>query len=186
MLIYTLTVSETSKGIYNQIDSPFQNLRRDSAELFVKETIPSMSLSLSLEVPLYIPVTCICCVTVTQMMVATKSEKILRIRWDGIEERDFSLDLKRIPFSINQEVSYAVPITESNTYITCMDYSPWICGFSITLNDGRAAFLTSRNLKFDPNVSVFVRLCNDLFFVICLKRKMNFFCRLFKEFGLKI
>ena len=40
------------------------------------------------------------------MMVATKSEKILRIRWDGIEERDFSLDLKRIPFSINQQVSY--------------------------------------------------------------------------------
>lgn len=41
-----------------------------------------------------------------QMMVATKSERILRIRWDGAEERDFSLDLKRIPFSINQQVSY--------------------------------------------------------------------------------
>lgn len=41
-----------------------------------------------------------------QMMVATKSERILRIRWDGVEDRDFSLDLKRIPFSINQQVSY--------------------------------------------------------------------------------
>lgn len=41
-----------------------------------------------------------------QMMVATKSERIFRIRWDGVEERDFSLDLKRIPFSINQQVSY--------------------------------------------------------------------------------
>lgn len=40
------------------------------------------------------------------MMVATKSEKVFRIRWDGVEERDFSLDLKRIPFSINQQVSY--------------------------------------------------------------------------------
>lgn len=39
-------------------------------------------------------------------MIATKSEKVLRIRWDGVEERDFSLDLKRIPFSINQQVSY--------------------------------------------------------------------------------
>lgn len=42
------------------------------------------------------------------MMVATKSERILRIRWDGGEDRDFSLDLKRIPFSINQQVSYGM------------------------------------------------------------------------------
>lgn len=46
----------------------------------------------------------------------------------------------------------AVPITEDNTYITSMDYSPLIGGFSITLNDGRAAYLTASNLKFDPNV----------------------------------
>lgn len=45
-----------------------------------------------------------------QMMVATKSERIFRIRWDGVEERDFSLDLKRIPFSINQQVSYGKTI----------------------------------------------------------------------------
>lgn len=43
-----------------------------------------------------------------QMMIATKSERIFRIRWDGVEERDFSLDLKRIPFSINQQVSYGM------------------------------------------------------------------------------
>lgn len=59
-----------------------------------------------LEFPLYVPITCICCVNMNQMMVATKSERIFRIRWDGVEERDFSLDLKRIPFSINQQVSY--------------------------------------------------------------------------------
>lgn len=119
-------------------------------------------------------------------MIATKSEKILRIRWDGVEERDFSLDLKRIPFSINQQVSYgtmalfdrpqksrkwisfytffilllllfllpAVPILEQNTYVTSMEYSPLIGGFAITLNDGRAAYLTASSLKFDPNVCI--------------------------------
>ena len=46
-----------------------------------------------------------------------------------------------------------MPILEDNTYITSIDYSPLIGGFSITLNDGRAAYLTSSNLKFDPNVS---------------------------------
>lgn len=135
---------DTPRGIYNQIDPPSKNLCRDSAELFLKETIPSLSLTLvwtiarlahylfiiminrpsinksrfffscvlfqqqQLEFPLYVPITCICCVNMNQMMVATKSERIFRIRWDGVEERDFSLDLKRIPFSINQQVSYGM------------------------------------------------------------------------------
>lgn len=47
----------------------------------------------------------------------------------------------------------AVPILESNTYVSSMEYSPLIGGFAITLNDGRAAYLTANSLKFDPNVS---------------------------------
>lgn len=108
-------------------------------------------------------------------MVATKNGRVIRLNWNGIEERDYALDLKRIPFSINQQVSYgkkvsmlkvlfnfnvmiliifsAVPILENNTYIESIDYSPLLCGFAITLNDGRAAFLTAGNTKFDPNVS---------------------------------
>lgn len=152
LLIYNLSLLVTSKGIYNQTDSPYANLRRDSAELFVRETIPSLVLTLSLEVPLFVEITCISCVSTSQMMLATKDGRCLRFRWDGVEERDFALDLKRIPFSINQQVSYAVPILEDNTYISDMDYSPLVGGFAITLNDGRAAFLTANNLKFDPNV----------------------------------
>lgn len=151
LLLYRVSVDDPDKSIYNQIDPPSQNLKRDSAELFVKEAIPSLSLQLVIEKPLFVPVTCLTCVNASQMMIATKSEKILRIRWDGEEERDFSLDLKRIPFSINQQVSYAVPLVEANTFVNSIDYSPLIGGFSITLNDGRAAYLTAGNLKFDPN-----------------------------------
>lgn len=32
-------------GLYTQNDSPFNYLRRDSAELFIKETIPSLKLN---------------------------------------------------------------------------------------------------------------------------------------------
>ena len=46
----------------------------------------------------------------------------------------------------------AVPILEKDAYVVSMDYSPLLAGFSIVLKDGRAAFLTSSNLKFDPNV----------------------------------
>lgn len=47
----------------------------------------------------------------------------------------------------------AVPILDKEAYIVSMDYSPLLAGFSIVLKDGRAAYLTSSNLKFDPNVS---------------------------------
>lgn len=47
----------------------------------------------------------------------------------------------------------AVPILENDAYIVSMDYSPLLAGFAIVLNDGRAGFLTSSNLKYDPNVS---------------------------------
>lgn len=56
-------------------------------------------------------------------------------------------------FSISAE-----PILEDNTHVNDIEYSPLVCGFGITLNDGRAAYLTAPNLKFDPNVSFITKL----------------------------
>lgn len=182
LLIYTLGLLNPETGVYNQVDSKFQNLKRDSAELFVKETIPNLTLKLTAEVPLYVPITCINCVSISQLMVATKSTKILRIRWDGQEERDFSLDLQRIPFSINQQVSYAVPIVENKIYVTSMDYSPLVGGFAVVLSDGRAAFLTANNLKFDPNVcDNWIFVCKPIFSIFFL-----FIFSKFRAFGPRI
>ena len=58
----------------------------------------------SIIVKLYCNITSISCINVAQMMVATDKLSILRINWAGNEERDYSLDLRRIPFSINQQV----------------------------------------------------------------------------------
>lgn len=106
LLLFNLDVIVTPKGVYSQNDSPFSNLRRDSAELFIKEPVPSLVLTLGSEIPLFVPITCISCVNASQLMLATKDGRVIRYRWDGVEERDFTLDLKRIPFSINQQVSY--------------------------------------------------------------------------------
>lgn len=46
LLLYTLSVHDPPKGVFNQIDPPSKNLCRDSAELFLKETIPSLTLTL--------------------------------------------------------------------------------------------------------------------------------------------
>lgn len=90
----------------------------------------------------------------TEIMLSTTEGHVLRYRWDGTQNRDYTLDLRRIPFCINQQVSKAIPIVEENIFITSIEYSPLVGGFSIVLNDGRAAFLTASSLKFDPNVNV--------------------------------
>lgn len=47
LIIYDVQVDDDSTGgLYSQNDSPFNYLRRDSAELFIKETIPSLKLHL--------------------------------------------------------------------------------------------------------------------------------------------
>lgn len=85
-------------------------------------------------------------------MVATKTSHVVRHKWDGTMNRDYSLDLRRIPFSIDQQIStVAVPLTENNIYVTDIEYSPFVGGFAIVLNNGKAAFLTAQSLKFDPN-----------------------------------
>ncbi|KAJ8926000.1 hypothetical protein NQ315_009855 [Exocentrus adspersus] len=152
LLFYKLGVPSDHKGLYVQTDSPHANLRRDSAELFIKETIPPLTLTLTEEIMVWDgKITGMACITMSELMLSTSESHVLRYRWDGTQNRDYTLDLRRIPFCINQQVSKAVPIVEENTYIVDIEYSPLVGGFSIVLNDGRAAFLTASSLKFDPN-----------------------------------
>ncbi|KAF4521307.1 hypothetical protein B566_EDAN002311 [Ephemera danica] len=86
-----------------------------------------------------------------ELMICTTRGQVLRYRWDGSLNRDYCLDLGRVPFCIDQQVSKAEPITEANVYVAHIEYSPLVGGFAAVLNDGRAAFLTAFSLQFDPN-----------------------------------
>lgn len=117
----------------------------------MKDHVPLFSLKLAQTIPIDSGGTTMICIR-DELMVATKYGHILRLLWNGNLNRDYCLDLRRIPFCIDQQLSSkAVPITEPNTYITEIDYSPLLGGFAAVLNDGRAAFLTATTLKFDPN-----------------------------------
>ncbi|KAK9497227.1 hypothetical protein O3M35_004585 [Rhynocoris fuscipes] len=150
LLFYKISCDREHKGLYEQIDPPQPNLRRDSAELFVKEVIPPLKLVLEKEIAIVGCVTSLCCLR-DELMITSNRGQVLRYRWDGTLNRDYSVDLNRVPFCLDQQSSKAVPILESNTYITEIEYSPLIGGFAVVFNDGRAAFLTAYTLKFDPN-----------------------------------
>ncbi|XP_026321124.1 guanine nucleotide exchange factor subunit Rich isoform X2 [Hyposmocoma kahamanoa] len=151
LILYNVEAA-SEQTAYQQYDPPTASLRRDSAELFVKEIIPSLHITLLKEILIWDgQITRMCCISGTEILVCTTRAHLLRYRWDGTQNRDYCLDLGRIPFSINQQVSKAEPILEDNTHVNDIEYSPLVCGFGITLNDGRAAYLTAPNLKFDPN-----------------------------------
>lgn len=45
-MFYKLGMDDSVKTLYELVDSPVPSLRRDSAELFVKEPIPPINLAL--------------------------------------------------------------------------------------------------------------------------------------------
>lgn len=74
----------------------------------------------------------------------------------------------------------AIPIVEENTHVSDIEYSPLVGGFGITLNDGRAAFLTATTLKFDPNVRYYT--IHDIIWLVILY--FLFWCSFFLCFSI--
>ena len=58
-----------------------------------------------------------------ELMVSTDENKIWRYRWDGSINNDFCIDLRRIPFSLDQQASRAIPLQVCcrNTLINIYD-----------------------------------------------------------------
>ncbi|KAJ8679952.1 hypothetical protein QAD02_015739 [Eretmocerus hayati] len=152
LLFYKLLdQSSDTKSPYEQKDSPVNSLRRDSAELFTKESIPSLQLRFDRAVWLDGGISSFVCIR-DELMIATKTSFIIRHRWDGTQNRDYTLDLRRIPFSVDQQIATsATPLTTKNTFVIDIEYSPLVGGFAVVFNCGKAAFLTAQSLKFDPN-----------------------------------
>jgi RAB6A-GEF complex partner protein 1 len=136
--------------LYEQKDSQKPGFRRESAELYIKDSVPPLKLEQTLTIPIDTGATCLVCIR-DELMICTKYGHVLRYFWNGTPNRDYSLDLRRIPFCVDQLSARAVPITEPDTYIVQIDYSPLLGGFAAVFNDGRGAFLTASTLKFDPN-----------------------------------
>ena len=149
LVFYNLVVLTEISSLYTQQDSDNPALRRDSDELYFKENVPPLVFSQAYEVAVPGGVTDAACIR-DELMVATTNGHILRYMWDGQVNRDYCLDLRRIPFCMDQQVLRAVPLVDT-CHVTCLSYSPLLGGFSIVLSDGRAACLVSNSLKFDPN-----------------------------------
>ncbi|XP_069159265.1 guanine nucleotide exchange factor subunit Rich isoform X3 [Procambarus clarkii] len=150
LMFYTINVDESRREVYEQRDPPNPTLKRESAELYTYESIPPLIFSKATETEVAGGVTGLVCLR-DELMVATGTGHIQRLRWDGALNYDYCVDLRRVPFCDDQLVMKAVPLDTPGIHVIDLEYSPLVGGFAVVLSDGRAAFLTASTLKFDPN-----------------------------------
>ncbi|KAI8037809.1 hypothetical protein M5D96_009310 [Drosophila gunungcola] len=146
LLLYQLDFDANGSGILLQVDPPAASLKRDSAELFIKENIPRLSLRE------------LCSVTLGSVITT-----LLRLQWSQLEHADKELELpalaaiklRDIPFYVQQQSQQAsarnVPPLSRDSYVASLEYSPFIGGCAAVFSDRRAAFLIANHLRFETD-----------------------------------
>lgn len=143
LLFYKIEVDGNNAGVLSQVDSPLSTLKRDSAELFIKEVIPRLYLKEICTIAMDSVITTFCCVSLAEIVVTTANCEFVRTQWDDFEGSQVTVDLRSIPFYINQNSNLkSLPPIGINSFISAMEYSPFIGGFAVVFNDCRAAFLS--------------------------------------------
>ncbi|XP_022216967.2 guanine nucleotide exchange factor subunit Rich [Drosophila obscura] len=161
LLLYQLDFDANGSGILMQVDPPAASLKRDSAELFIKENIPRLSLRELCSVTLGSVITTVCCISLSELLLATQSCELLRLQWTQLElaenEQELpalaSIKLRDIPFYVQQQQAPAknFPPLGRDSFVASLEYSPFIGGCAAVFSDRRAAFLIANHLKFETD-----------------------------------
>lgn len=158
LILYQVDFDANGNGIFQQVDPPTHSLKRDSAELFIKENIPKLSLKEVCLIQLSSTVTTICCISLTELLVATERCELMRIQWSELESDEFgssesiasAINLRQIQFYVNQQCNLkTIPPVRPDSYVASLEYSPFIGGCAAVFSDHRAAFLIANHLRFE-------------------------------------
>ncbi|XP_067612874.1 guanine nucleotide exchange factor subunit Rich [Eurosta solidaginis] len=163
LILYQIEFQGDGSGTLTQIDPPLSSLKRVSAELFLKENVPKLSLHEQCTIKLDAPMTTICCISLTELLIATDQCDLLRVQWSDLDagmigesgEKALplysSINLGNIPFYVNRHCNLkSISPLGDKSYIAALEYSPFIGGCAAIFSDHRAAFLIAMQLCFEP------------------------------------
>ncbi|XP_060654520.1 guanine nucleotide exchange factor subunit Rich [Drosophila nasuta] len=161
LLLYQLDFDANGNGILMQVDPPAVSLKRDSAELFIKENIPRLSLREVCCFTLDTVISTVCCISLSELLLATETCELLRVQWTQLEnatEEQLTplavIKLRDIPFYVQQQQQQQqpakyLPAVGNNCFVASLEYSPFIGGCAAVFSDQRAAFLIADHLRFE-------------------------------------
>lgn len=130
-------------------DRPIE--QRDDLDSHYVDYIPALTITLSSYLQVPGSVTSLVCLR-EELLVSTGRGILQRIRWsDGLVNSDLTIELASIPFSTDLQHSRSSQLSNPDICIKALKYSPLLGGFTAVLSNGKAAFITARSLKFEPN-----------------------------------
>lgn len=163
LILYHIEFDADGSGILTQIDPPTSSLRRDSAELFIKENVPKLNIREECSIKLDSAITTICCISLTELLFATDQCDLVRVQWSDLDanvvgetgEKSLALhatiNLRNIPFYVNRNCNLKnIPPLGDSSFVASLEYSPFIGGCATVFSDNRAAFLIAMHLRFEP------------------------------------
>ncbi|XP_011193107.2 guanine nucleotide exchange factor subunit Rich [Zeugodacus cucurbitae] len=163
LILYHIEFDADGSGILTQIDPPTASLRRDSAELFIKENVPKLNIREHCSIKLESAITTICCISLSELLFATDQCDLVRVQWTDLDaevvgetgEKSLalhaSINLRNIPFYVNRNCNLkSIPPLGDSSYVAALEYSPFVGGCAAVFSDNRAAFLIAMHLRFEP------------------------------------
>eukprot|EP00794_Sanderia_malayensis_P008016 gene8016-8875_t len=98
-----------------------------------------------------------------ELIVATSDGWMHRIKWNGIINDGFALNIRQIRFSVDLETTTGAILGGDTLYLRGVECSPLLGGFAVILSDGRAGFLMSSSALAKPSevIGIFAKEIND-------------------------
>lgn len=130
-------------------DRPLE--QRDDLDCHYVDCVPALTITMLSYLQVPGSVTGLVCLR-EELLVSTGRGILQRIRWsDGLVNSDLTIELASVPFSADLHHSRSSQLSNPDICIKALKYSPLLGGFTAVLSNGRAAFITARSLKFEPN-----------------------------------
>ncbi|XP_053204166.1 guanine nucleotide exchange factor subunit Rich-like [Panonychus citri] len=131
LLFYKCGLKDPNEELFRQEDSSVNGFRRESAELFIQEKIPSLFLVFTISIKIHPGISRIMSAE-EEVIVCTKTSEVFGVNWDGSMDYDFN-------FKISDILPFVT--TETDHTIGDIKYSSMIGGFSIVFTNGHGGFL---------------------------------------------
>ncbi|XP_033636586.1 RAB6A-GEF complex partner protein 1-like isoform X2 [Asterias rubens] len=139
---------EGTHHLFTTKQSSSAHYRCDTTEAD-NNTVPMLKIDYAHTMQITAGINSLCCLK-DDLLVATSNGLLMRVGWDGSTRHMMDISIRAIPFSIDLQQSRESLLGDTSLSFKQTQYSMILSGLAVVLSDGRAAFLTADNSKFEP------------------------------------
>nr|XP_050023720.1 guanine nucleotide exchange factor subunit RIC1-like [Dermacentor andersoni] len=149
LLMYQVVTEESQPPLFEQIDSNQANLKRESAELFVKDRVLPIKLIPTSHLSTSADVAGVLNFGAEELLLCCGSGLMLRVGWDAALHQELTLDLRDVPFHSGAPSAPRPSPHRGSLEVRDVQYLPLLGGLAIVFRNGRAAVVLSSSPEFE-------------------------------------